>query len=81
MLHLLPNNFREPDPPEPFRYLVDGDAFSIRPETRSGNKYWFVSKMKAGKRAVVYLGPVGSLTRELVDNAVLQVSTELQGEA
>lgn len=80
MLHLLPSNFREPDPPVPFRYLRDGDAFSIRPEKRGGNLYWFLRKMRAGKTAVVYLGPAGSLTRELVDNAVLHVSTELQGE-
>lgn len=80
MLHLLPSNFREPDPPVPFRYLKDGDAFSIRPEQRGGNQYWFMRKMRAGKTAVVYLGPVGSLTHELVDNAVANATTQLQGE-
>jgi len=81
MLHLLPGNFREPSPPEPFKYLAHGDSFTIRPERRAANDYWFLRKMRSGKKAVVYLGPVGSLTRELVDNAVMQINTELQGEA
>lgn len=80
MTYLLPNDFREPDPPSPFKYLKDGDAFSCRPEQRGGNLYWFMRKMRAGKTAVVYLGPVGSLTRELVDNAVANATTQLQGE-
>lgn len=80
MLHLLASNFREPDPPEPFRYLKDGDAFSIRPEKRGENTYWFMRKMRAGKTAVVYLGPVGSLTHEHLDNAVHTATTQLQEE-
>lgn len=76
-MFLLPNNFKEPDPPAPFKYLRDGDAYSVRPERRGPNLYWFMRKMKEGKTAVVYLGPVGSLTQELVDNAITQVQGEL----
>lgn len=79
MTYLLPNNFNEPDPPIPFKYLVNGSAYPLRPERRGNGRYWFMRKMRAGKTAVLYLGPVGSLTRELVDNAVLQINTELEG--
>lgn len=80
MLFLFPLNFREPDPPQPFKYLKDGDTFSVRPETRNGNKYWFIRKMKDGKKAVAYVGPVGSLTQESVNEAVNSITTQLQGE-
>ena len=76
-MYLLPNEFIEPDPPTPFKYLKDGDAFPVRPERRGKSLYWFMRKMREGKTAVVYLGPVGSLTRELVDNAITQVQGEL----
>lgn len=80
MTYLLPNNFNEPDPPSPFRYLRNGSSYSVRPERRGNNLYWFMRKMQAGKTAVVYLGPVGSLTRDLLDNAVTEATTQLQGE-
>lgn len=79
MLFIFPQNFHEPDPPEAFRYLSNGQSFSIRPEARNGRKYWFMRKMISGKTAVVYLGPVGTLSQELVNNAVVQISAELEG--
>lgn len=79
MTYLLPTDFTEPNPPQPFKYLLHGSAYPVRPEKRGNSLYWFMRKMRAGNTAVIYLGPVGSLTRELMDNAVLQINTELEG--
>ncbi len=80
MTYLLPTNFSEPSPPTPFRYLIHGDAFSVRPEKRGNSMFWYLRKMVKGQTATIYLSPVGELTREVVDTAVEQVINQLQGE-
>lgn len=76
-MFLLPSNFREPD--ESFTYLVNGTSYPIRKELRSGRAYWFLRKMRNGTKAVIYLGPVGSLSVELLDNAVADADMRLAG--
>ena len=79
MTYQLSFNFSEPDPPTAFKYLHNGDSYSVRPEQRGKNLYWFLNKMTAGKRHVLYLGPVGSLSSALLNNAVEQINA--QGDA
>lgn len=76
-MFILPTQFYEPDPPAPFKYLANGDTYSIRPERRGANSYWFLRKMRGGKSATLYLAPAGSLSRDLLDNAVTQIDAQL----
>lgn len=76
-MFLLDSQFREPFPAQSFRYLSNGDAYSVRPEPRGKGVYWYMRKKRGGVDVNLYLGPVGSLTRELMDNAVLNVESQL----
>lgn len=68
MIYRLPQSFTEPD--ESFTYLVNGMSYPIRKELRNGKPYWFLRKMRGGQKVAVYLGPVGSLSVEILTNAV-----------
>lgn len=68
-MFLLDSAFYEPTPPASFRYLRNGTAYSVRPEMRGNNQYWYMHKRN--KR--LYLGPIGTLNRELLNNAVEQI--------
>lgn len=76
-MFLLESRFTEPSPPAPFRYLRDGNAYSVRPEKRGQGVYWYMRKNRAGIMANLYLGPVGSLNPELLNNAVANIEDQL----
>lgn len=76
-MFLTPKDFVEPTPPTPFKYLTNGDAYPVRPEPRGQRVYWFMRKMRNGQSATIYLAPHGLLSKELIDNAVIQIDAEL----
>lgn len=76
-MFLTPKDFVEPDPPVPFKFLTNGDSYSVRPEPRGQRVYWFLRKMRGGKSSTVYLAPYGYLTRELLNNAITRIDAEL----
>jgi hypothetical protein len=75
--------FTEPNPPRSFRWeLTDFDKLevftcSVVPEKRGKNIYWYMRKSRAGKTVNLYVGPAGSLSAELLDNAALNVKSKL----
>lgn len=69
-MFLLDSMFHEPRPAKAFRYLRNGTAYSCRPEPRGGGVYWYMRKHRAGVDANLYLGPVGSLETDLMNEAV-----------
>lgn len=76
-MFLLESNFLEPSPPVAFRYLRNGDAYSMRPERRGQGTYWYMRKNRAGQSANLYVGPVGSLEPALLNNAVENIESQL----
>ena len=72
------SEFKEPFPPRTFRWIGDDYfACSVVPETRGNNIYWYMRKSRAGKTVNLYVGPVGSLSAELLDNAAANVKAKL----
>ena len=74
--------FTEPNPPRTFRWSLMEDTYhiftcSVVPEKRGNNIYWYMRKSRAGKTVNLYVGPVGSLSAELLDNAAKNVKHKL----
>lgn len=69
--------FKEPNPPEPFRWPVMVNnrfrLYSVRPESRGNKLYWYMRKQIDGTNYTLYLGPTGKLSVELLNNAALQL--------
>ncbi len=65
--------FTEPSPPRPFRCVVDGAIYSVRPERRGAGTYWYMRKTVNGRLYNVYLGPEGTLSGELLENAAVHI--------
>lgn len=67
--------FREPTPPEPFKFQAsNGLWLNVRPERRGNNLYWFVNKQYGGKRHRLYIASCGLLTRSLLENAANHIA-------
>lgn len=78
---LAQGTFHEPSPPQSFKWLKDGTLYPVRPETRGNSQYWYMQKMINGNTVRVYLGGVGQLEADLLDNAVAHLEAKAQGEA
>jgi hypothetical protein len=78
--------FAEPTPPRTFRWeLITDDkfktiSFSVVPEKRGNNIYWYMRKSRQGKTVNLYVGPAGSLSAELLDNAAKNVLHKLPAQ-
>ena len=72
------SKFSEPNPPRPFRWPVNDRWYSIRPERRGNGTYWYMRKRINGKNHNLYLGPLGKLSAELLDNAAAQLEASAQ---
>lgn len=73
--------FKEPEPPELFRFTYRNVRFSIRPETKEhGNIYWHMRKYASGTHHNVYLAPAGSLTLELLENAAELILSRMESK-
>lgn len=66
--------FEEPTPPKAFYWMWQGQSYSVRPEKRSGNTYWYMRKMIQGETQNIYVAPAGKLTAELLNNAARQIA-------
>lgn len=67
------SNFREPHPPQSFKFLHDGELYLVRPEKRGKKLYWYMRKQVNGKTRPVYLGGMGQLNLEMLQNAAIQI--------
>jgi hypothetical protein len=67
--------FKEPHPlMGQFTWLHDGSVYSVVPERRGNNHYWYMRKMVDGEKRKIYVAPAGKLSAELLDNACIQIA-------
>jgi hypothetical protein len=67
--------FKEPSPlVGQFTWLHDGGIYSVVPEKRGNNHYWYMRKMVDGEKHKIYVAPAGKLLVELLDNAAAQIA-------
>jgi hypothetical protein len=67
--------FKEPHPlGGQFTWLHDGSVYSVVPEKRGNNHYWYMRKMVDGEKHKIYVAPAGKLSVELLDNAAAQIA-------
>jgi len=72
---ILAPAFREPSPPEPFKFQAgNGLWLNVHPEKRGRNWYWFANKQLNGHRHRLYVAPAGLLTRSLLENAAKHIA-------
>jgi hypothetical protein len=66
--------FKEPSPLlGQFTWLHDSAVYSVVPEKRGNNHYWYMRKMVDGEKHKIYVAPSGKLSVALLDNAAAQI--------
>jgi hypothetical protein len=68
------DQFTEPDPPAKISYqAANGLVLNVHPERRGNNLYWFCNKQHRGTKHRLYIAPAGKLSKELLENAAIQI--------